>query len=160
MSAWRSGLEALQRKVGLRAVYDLSATPFFLRGSGYAEGTLFPWVVSDFSLMDAIEGGIVKLPRVPVADNVPTGEMPMYRNLWEHIGKDMPKKGAGKSGTLDPLSLPSKLKTALYALTYEKWQWQAIAGLRLFTRRGRRAAPRRCPRAGRGTEPPVPKASA
>ena len=55
---------------GVRAVYDLSATPFFLRGSGYAEGTLFPWVVSDFSLMDAIECGIVKLPRVPVTDNL------------------------------------------------------------------------------------------
>ena len=54
----------------MRAVYDLSATPFFLRGSGYEEGTLFPWVVSDFSLMDAIESGIVKLPRVPVTDNL------------------------------------------------------------------------------------------
>ncbi len=53
----------------MRDVYDLSATPFFLRGSGYPEGTLFPWTVSDFSLMDAIECGIVKLPRVPVADN-------------------------------------------------------------------------------------------
>ncbi|TIL62584.1 MAG: restriction endonuclease, partial [Mesorhizobium sp.] len=50
---WISGIEALKRKVGLRAVYDLSATPFFLRGSGYDEGTLFPWVVSDFSLVDA-----------------------------------------------------------------------------------------------------------
>ena len=64
---WISGLEAVNRKLGVRAVYDLSATPFFLRGSGYHEGTLFPWTVSDFSLMDAIECGIVKLPRVPVA---------------------------------------------------------------------------------------------
>jgi type III restriction enzyme len=47
---------------------DLSATPFFLRGSGYVEGTLFPWAMSDFSLMDAIECGIVKLPRVPVSE--------------------------------------------------------------------------------------------
>jgi type III restriction enzyme len=39
---WISGIEALKRKIGVRAVYDLSATPFFLRGSGYAEGTLFP----------------------------------------------------------------------------------------------------------------------
>ena len=39
---WISGIEALKRKVGVRAVYDLSATPFFLSGSGYAEGTLFP----------------------------------------------------------------------------------------------------------------------
>jgi type III restriction enzyme len=125
---WISGLEAVNRKLGLRAVYDLSATPFFLRGSGYAEGTLFPWTVSDFSLMDAIECGIVKLPRVPVADNIPGGEMPTFRNLWEHIRRDMPKKGRGKSGALDPLDLPVKLLTALEALyghyekTFELWR--------------------------------------
>jgi type III restriction enzyme len=119
---WISGLEAVNRKLGLRAVYDLSATPFFLRGSGYQEGTLFPWTVSDFSLMDAIECGIVKLPRVPVADNIPGGDMPKFRNLWEHIRHDMPKKGRGKSGTLDPLALPVPLFTALDALYghYEK----------------------------------------
>jgi type III restriction enzyme len=84
---WISGLETIKRKLGLRAVYDLSATPFFLNGSGYAEGTLFPWTVSDFSLIDAIECGIVKLPRVPVADNIAGEDMPKFRNLWEHIGK-------------------------------------------------------------------------
>ena len=131
---WISGLEALKRKVGVRTVYDLSATPFFLRGSGYREGTLFPWTVSDFSLMDAIECGIVKLPRIPVADNSVTGEGPIYRELWDHIGKRMPKKGAGKSGDLDPLapSFPAELQTALYALyshyekTYEAWQQAGI----------------------------------
>jgi len=60
---WVSGLETINRKIGLCRVLDLSATPFFLSGSGYAEGTLFPWTMSDFSLMDAIECGIVKLPR-------------------------------------------------------------------------------------------------
>src|SRR3989454_9599969 len=65
---WISGLEAVNRKLGLSRVIELSARPFFLRGSGYAEGTLFPWTMSDFSLMDAIECGIVKLPRVPVAE--------------------------------------------------------------------------------------------
>ena len=125
---WISGIETLNRKIGARAVYDLSATPFFLRGSGYAEGTLFPWTVSDFSLMDAIECGIVKLPRVPVADNLPGPDIPIYRNLWDHIGKDMPKKGRGKSGELDPLKLPNELQTALYALyghyekTFEEWK--------------------------------------
>jgi len=49
---WISGIEMVKRKLGVQQVYDLSATPFFLRGSGYAEGTLFPWTVSDFSLMD------------------------------------------------------------------------------------------------------------
>jgi type III restriction enzyme len=63
---WISGLEAIKKKLGVRAIYDLSATPFFLKGSGYPEGTLFPWVISDFSLIDAIEAGIVKVPRVPI----------------------------------------------------------------------------------------------
>src|SRR6266508_3582342 len=89
---WISGLEVVTRKLGVTRVIDLSATPFFLRGSGYAEGTLFPWTMSDFSLMDAIECGIVKLPRVPVAENIPGNDMPMFRNLWENIRKDMPKK--------------------------------------------------------------------
>lgn len=113
---WINGIKALKRKVGVHAVYDLSATPFFLAGSGYVEGTLFPWVVSDFSLMDAIECGIVKLPRVPVADNLPIDDMPIYRKLWDHIGKEMPKKGAKKSDELDPLKLPTELLTALDAL--------------------------------------------
>ena len=113
---WISGLEIVGDKLGINRVMDLSATPFFLRGSGYAEGTLFPWTMCDFSLMDAIECGIVKLPRVPVADNIPGGDMPKFRNLWEHIRTDMPKKGRGKAKTLDPLSLPLQLQTALAAL--------------------------------------------
>ena len=129
---WISGLEAVKRKLGMTQVIDLSATPFFLRGSGEAEGTLFPWTMCDFSLMDAIECGIVKLPRVPVADNIPGGEMPKFRNLWEHIRKRMPKKGRGKSKMLDPLSLPVELQTALEALyghykkTFDLWQESGI----------------------------------
>ena len=129
---WISGIEAVQRKISVTRVMDLSATPFFLRGSGYAEGTLFPWALSDFSLMDAIECGIVKLPRVPIADNIPGGEMPMYRELWKHIGKQMPKKGRGKASGLDPHKLPTPLITALealyghYAKTFELWRRAAI----------------------------------
>ena len=128
---WISGLEILQKKIGILRVFDLSATPFFLSGSGYVEGTLFPWTMSDFSLMDAIECGIVKLPRVPVADNIPGNEMPMFRELWKHIGKDMPKKG--KNSSLDPLKLPVKLQTALDALykhyekVFELWQKEKVS---------------------------------
>jgi type III restriction enzyme len=88
--------------------------------------------MSDFSLMDAIECGIVKLPRVPVADNIPGEVMPKFRNLWEHIGKKMPKKGRGQSKALDPLSIPVELQTALEALyghyekTYQLWQENGI----------------------------------
>jgi type III restriction enzyme len=129
---WISGLEAVNRKLGLARVIDLSATPFFLRGSGYAEGTLFPWTMSDFSLMDAIECGIVKLPRVPVAENIPGDEMPVYRNLWENIRKDMPKKGRSQGEELDPLKLPTRLQTALQALyghyekTFKLWEENGI----------------------------------
>src|SRR5713226_9312324 len=125
---WISGLEAVSRKLGVSRVIDLSATPFFLHGSGYAEGTLFPWTMSDFSLMDAIECGIVKLPRVPVAENIPGDEMPMFRNLWENIRNDMPKKGRGRGEELDPLKLPTRLKTAFEALyghyekTFQLWE--------------------------------------
>ncbi|MCB9860852.1 MAG: DEAD/DEAH box helicase family protein [Phycisphaeraceae bacterium] len=129
---WISGLEAVGRKLGLLRVVDLSATPFFLRGSGYAEGTLFPWTTNDFSLMDAIECGIVKLPRVPVADNIPGEDTPVFRELWKHIAKQMPKKGRGSSGFIDPLAIPEKLQTALealyghYAKTYELWEKEGI----------------------------------
>ena len=129
---WISGLEIVSRKLGVERILDLSATPFFLRGSGYAEGTLFPWTMSDFSLMDAIECGIVKLPRVPIADNIPGSDMPIFRNLWEHIRNKMPKKGRGKANALDPLSIPVELQTALealyghYAKTFELWQQSGI----------------------------------
>ena len=78
--------------------------------------------------MDAIECGIVKLPRVPVADNIPGGDMPKFRNLWEHIGTDMPRRGRRTANNLDPLSLPVPLQTALDALyghyekTYALWE--------------------------------------
>lgn len=121
---WITGIEAVKRKIGVANVIDLSATPFFLRGSGYLEGTLFPWTMSDFSLMDAIECGIVKLPRVPVADNIPGADVPKFRVLWEHIRSSMPKKGRGKAGNeeYDPLAIPSLLSSALEALYghYEK----------------------------------------
>ena len=135
---WINGIEALDRQLkkgkragGVRAVYDLSATPFFLRGSGYQEGTLFPWVVSDFSLMDAIESGIVKLPRVPVTDNLVGTDTVVYRDLWKHIGKSMPKSTAS-ANKLSPFDLNPLLLTALNSLyshyvgEFERWQKAGI----------------------------------
>ncbi|MEQ9453767.1 MAG: DEAD/DEAH box helicase family protein [Phycisphaeraceae bacterium] len=136
---WINGLEAVKQKLGIRRIFDLSATPFFLRGSGYAEGTLFPWTMSDFSLMDAIECGIVKLPRVPVADNsilkkhnYTQSDMPMFRVLWEHIGKHMPKGNRTTTKGLTPEKLETPLITALdalhghYAKTFDLWQQEGI----------------------------------
>ena len=125
---WLSGLEAVKSKIDIKAIYDLSATPFFLRGSGYGEGTLFPWVVSDFSLVDAIECGIVKVPRVPVADDSMTGEQPTYRDLWIRIRDHLPKKGRKKEALTGEPKLPVELEGALRSLygNYEKYyrDWQ------------------------------------
>ncbi|MGH9432097.1 MAG: BPTD_3080 family restriction endonuclease [Terriglobia bacterium] len=131
---WISGLEAVKAKIGVKAVYDLSATPFFLKGSGYSEGTLFPWVVSDFSLIDAIEGGIVKVPRVPVADDSMIGEQPTYRDLWLRIREHLPRKGRGTDAVSGEPKLPKELQGALHSLynNYEKyyraWEQNAEAG--------------------------------
>ena len=126
---WLSGLEAVGAKLGVRVAYDLSATPFYLRGSGYPEGTLFPWVVSDFSLIDAIESGIVKVPRVPVADDAMTGDAPTYRDLWSRIREGLPRKGRRTQKLTGEPKLPVALEGALHSLygNYEKRfeQWQA-----------------------------------
>ena len=129
---WISGLYAVQEKIGIKTVYDLSATPFFLSGSGYStttqsgkklkEGVLFPWVVSDFALIDAIESGIAKVPRVPVADDTMASD-PIYRRLWDTIRTKL----TGISTDGEP-QLPQELETALQSLyvNYEKafdlWQ--------------------------------------
>ena len=117
---WSAGLEAIQEKLGIRAVYDLSATPFFLSGSGHGEGTPFPWVVTDFPLIEAIESGLVKVPRIPVADNQ-DGDQPAYRHLWPHIRDALPK-GNAKDLKQDTPELPDMLEGALYSLytDYEK----------------------------------------
>ena len=125
---WISGLEAVKAKIGIKAVYDLSATPFFLRGSGYSEGTLFPWVISDFSLIDAIESGIVKIPRVPVSDDQMSGALPTYRDLWLRIREDLPRKGRGTEKLGGEPNLPAELQGAMHSLYgnyvkhYQQWE--------------------------------------
>ncbi|MGQ0715292.1 MAG: BPTD_3080 family restriction endonuclease [Gemmatimonadaceae bacterium] len=136
---WLSGIEAVQRKIGVKVVYDLSATPFFLRGSGWPEGTLFPWVVSDFSLIDAIESGIVKVPRVPVDDNQMSGTLPAYRQLWEKIRADLPRKGRGTAAITGEPVLPVELEGAIQSLYdnyrkyHELWKQDAEARVRGLT---------------------------
>ena len=130
---WINGIKALRGKVEIKSVYDLSATPFFLRGSGYPEGTLFQWVVSDFSLMDAIESGIVKLPRVPTRDSATEdGGTPIHRDLYRHIRGVLPRRGRHTQVNMDPRKLPPQLTGALHQLyehykeNSEKWKEAGI----------------------------------
>ncbi len=129
---WFRGLQAIRRKVGIKAIFDLSATPFYLKGSGYNEGYIFPWVVSDFSLMDAIESGIVKVPRIPVDDDA-TGDFATYLRLWDHVGDKLPKKktkGIEAGGVWPP---PAVLEGALrslyssYARAFDRYERELAA---------------------------------
>jgi type III restriction enzyme len=90
---WFSGLREISKKFKLQAVYDLSATPYYLTGSGYTPYSLFPWVVSDFGLIEAIESGLVKIPFLPESDNTQELTMPVLRNLYDHVKDELPKKG-------------------------------------------------------------------
>lgn len=87
-TVWVDGLDTINHAVGIRFCVDLSATPFHIQGSGYVEGSPFPWLISDFGLVDAIESGIVKIPRLPVSDTTGRPE-PKYFRLWRSIVDNM-----------------------------------------------------------------------
>lgn len=88
-TVWVGGLDRVNKVRGIKFVLDLSATPFYLKGSGYKEGSPLPWIVSDFGLVDAIESGITKVPRIPIETNSGRPE-PEYFRLWQHIMSRLP----------------------------------------------------------------------
>ncbi|MEI6949944.1 DEAD/DEAH box helicase family protein [Paraflavisolibacter sp. H34] len=95
-AVWFTGLKEMSKRFQLKSVYDLSATPYYLNGSGYTPYSLFPWVVTDFGLTEAIESGLVKIPFLPESDNTQELTMPVLRNLYEHVRSELPKKGQTK----------------------------------------------------------------
>lgn len=97
-TVWVTGLDKINNACGVAFCVDLSATPFYIGGSGYPEGSPFPWIVSDFALVDAIESGITKIPRLPTQDNTGRPD-PKFFKLWENITRDLKageKLGGGK----------------------------------------------------------------
>lgn len=129
---WFTGLQWVARRVGIKHIYDLSATPFYISGSGYPEGRIFPWTVSDFSLMDAIESGIVKVPRTPVDDDAADDRV-TYRRLWDYVGKDMPKRKTAQALAAEGWTMPKELEGALdslyrsYEKAYGRWEKELVA---------------------------------
>ena len=87
-TVWVSGLDTFNQSCSVKFCVDLSATPFYIQGSGHPEGSPFPWLVSDFGLVDAIESGITKIPRLPVSDNTGRPE-PKFFRLWQTINDDL-----------------------------------------------------------------------
>lgn len=123
-TVWVSGLDRINAACGVRCCMDLSATPFYLQGSGYAEGSPFPWLVSDFGLVDAIESGITKIPRLPVNDTTGKPE-PQYFRLWSHIVDRLPAgdRLPGKARKPKPEALWREAQPALTTLAS---QWKAV----------------------------------
>jgi type III restriction enzyme len=88
-TVWVGALDKINKARGINFCIDMSATPFYIKGSGHAEGEPFPWLISEFGLVDAIESGIVKIPRIPVDDN--SGQpIPKYFRLWHTIMQVLP----------------------------------------------------------------------
>ena len=83
---WFSCLSALRDEGRLGMVFDMSATPMFISNAGKKDTELFPWVVSDYPLIDAIEAGLVKIPRVPVKELSGFDE-PKFRNIYRFMKK-------------------------------------------------------------------------
>jgi type III restriction enzyme len=122
-AVWFTGLTQIAQRFKVTHVYDLSATPYYLTGSGYEPYTLFPWVASDFGLIEAIEAGLVKIPFLPESDDSQGGiETAKLRNLYDHaqeelsrMGRTTAKKVAKEKGEKfkeEPPKLPVIVKNA------------------------------------------------
>lgn len=113
---------------GILTCIDLSATPFYLSNSGYPESSPFPWLVSDFGLVDAIECGITKVPRLPVADDTNKKDEvgrpdPEFFRLWEHV-KDSCKPNEKLRGNIPKPEAVWKYAQAALLTLASQWKVQ------------------------------------
>jgi len=130
---WLAGLDRINNSglagtdsPGILACIDLSATPFYLQNSGYPQGSPFPWLVSDFGLVDAIESGIVKIPRLPVKDESDEKDEigrpdPKYFRLWRNITEKLKPKDRLANGRPKPDAILREAEGALLTLAS---QWK------------------------------------
>jgi type III restriction enzyme len=132
-TVWIEGLDRVQKLRGINFCVDLSATPYFLGRVGQETNRPFPWVVSDFGLIDAIEAGLVKVPQLAVRDT--TGaEIPGYFNIWRWILEDKltPAERGGKRADPKPEAIlkwahtPIAMLGGLWEATAEDWAQEAI----------------------------------
>jgi type III restriction enzyme len=95
---WIDGLTRIGNVRELIRVLDFSATPMYPGIFKDKAWMPFEWIVSDFALVDAIESGLVKIPRTPTDDNTEEA-VPKYRNLWSYIKDSLPKRGQGEESS-------------------------------------------------------------
>ncbi len=127
---WIDGLDRIHKLRGINFCVDLSATPCFLGRVGQQTNRPFPWVVSDFSLMDAIESGLVKIPQLAIRDT--TGaEIPGYFDIWPWIlqpGRLRPAERGGKHAAPKPEAVlkwahtPIGMLAGLWEAELKAWQ--------------------------------------
>lgn len=126
-TVWVDGLARVHRDREVLRCVDFSATPMYLPGTGHAPWTPFEWVVSDFALVDAIESGLVKIPRMPVDDNAGTA-VPKYCNLWEHVKANLPRArdeadtGSPLTDYLTQVDGPLRQLAGEWQETFERWR--------------------------------------
>jgi len=128
-TVWIDGLDRINKLRGINFCVDLSATPYFLNRVGQQANRPFPWVVSDFGLIDAIESGLVKIPQLAVRDCTGS-EIPGYFNIWQWIlqpGRLTAAERGGKHATPKPEAIlkwahhPIAMLGGLWEETWKQW---------------------------------------
>ena len=115
---WFNALRSLRAEgVLAEPVYDFSATPMFISTAARKDAQMFPWCVSDFSLLDAIESGLVKIPRVPVEDDS-DADSPVWRRLFQNTNPKTLHRG-GPHGAIAS-GLDALYRN--YEAIYEQWR--------------------------------------
>jgi type III restriction enzyme len=118
-TVWIGGLDRINRSRGILRCFDLSATPFAPSGKKASEEALFPWIVSDFGLNDAIESGLVKTPRVVIRDDGHVDKE--LRSRLYHIYMDDAVKEDVNQKVNETVPLPDLIKNA-YLLLGKDWK--------------------------------------
>ncbi|BCH32933.1 hypothetical protein MesoLjLc_48630 [Mesorhizobium sp. L-8-10] len=128
---WIEGLDRIDklaggsRRRGIHLCVDLSATPFYIQGSGNEVGKPFPWIVSDFGLLDAIESGLVKIPQLPTRD-VAGAEEAAYFNIWRWVQAKAKEDGYGTNVTpeivMNYASAPINLLATEWHQRFLEWE--------------------------------------
>ena len=128
---WVEGLDRIHKQVGINACVDFSATPYFLGRVGEQANRPFPWVVSSFDLMEAIESGLTKIPQFAVRDM--SGQaIPGYFNIWRWILPQLKSsERGGKKSAAKPEAIlryahtPIVMLGGLWQQLAREWKQQA-----------------------------------
>ena len=116
---WIEGLDKIHNARNIVRCFDFSATPFVPSGKSVTEDTLFEWIVSDFSLNDAIESGLTKTPRIVIRDDSNRFSKD-YRSRFYHLYRDEEVKSDLNRRAKPHEKLPD-LVTNAYMLLGQDW---------------------------------------